>query len=40
MIDELADHPGVLVDLVAEPRGSLRQPETEVIRCDAAEPVT
>ena len=39
VVDELADHPGMLVDGVTEPRGSIRKPETEVIRRDAAEPV-
>ena len=40
MIDKLADHFCVLVDLVPEPGGTIRQPETEIVRCDAAETVT
>jgi hypothetical protein len=37
VIDELAHHLGVLLDPVAEPPRAVRQPETEVIGCDAAE---
>jgi hypothetical protein len=39
VIDELADHAGVLIDFVAESLGTLREPETEIIRCDATEAV-
>jgi len=40
VIDKLANHAGVLVDFVPEPRGTLGQPESEIIRCDATESVT
>ena len=37
MIDQFADHLGVLLDPVVEPGRAFRQPESEVIDCDAAE---
>ena len=37
MIDQFAHHLRVLLDPLAEARRTFRQPETEVIGCDAAE---